>query len=187
MKMGFLTNWFEAMNLPEQIFACIAVVFTVLLIFQFILLLIGAASHAGDLDGHDFGHGHDMDMSHDVGHDFGDGGHDFGHAGHDFGGHGDVGHDFGHDIGHGDIGGVHGDVTDGAIHDGTSAFGAAAGTTINIMYRYQENCFVGYSVPSEAENLVEETATSGKDWQEIGALDFDCLNGFRVIRRQTTN
>ena len=90
MKMDFLTNWFEALNLPEQIFACIAVVFTVLLIFQFILLLIGAASHAG----------------------------------HDFGGHGDVAHDIGHDFGHGDFGGVHGDVAGGAVHDGTSAFGA---------------------------------------------------------------
>ncbi len=130
--MKFLTDWFEAMNLPQQIFACIAVVFTVLLIFQFILLLIGAASHAGDMDGHDmgggdghdFGHGHDLDTGHDVGHDFGDGGHDFGHAGHDFGGHGDVAHDIGHDFGHGDFGGVHGDVAGGAIHDGTSAFGA---------------------------------------------------------------
>ena len=121
--MDFLMKWFEALNLPEQIFACIAIVFTVLLIFQFILLLIGAASHAGDLDGHDvgghghdFGHGHDMDMSHDVGHDIGhdfDGGHDFGHAGHDFGGHGDVGHDFGH----GDFGGMHGDVHADAGHD----------------------------------------------------------------------
>ena len=123
--MDFLVNWFEAMNLPQQIFACIAIVFTVLLIFQFILLLIGAASHAGDLDGHDvgghghdFGHGHDMDMSHDVGHDIG---HDFGHGGHDFGGHDVGGHgDIGHDFGHGDFGGVHGD----AVHDGTGAFGA---------------------------------------------------------------
>ena len=121
--MDFLMKWFEALNLPEQIFACIAIVFTVLLIFQFILLLIGAASHAGDLDGHDvgghghdFGHGHDMDMSHDVGHDIGhdfDGGHDFGHAGHDFGGHGDVGHA----LGHGDFGGMHGDVHADAGHD----------------------------------------------------------------------
>lgn len=127
--MDFLVNWFEAMNLPQQIFACIAIVFTVLLIFQFILLLIGAASHAGDLDGHDvgghghdFGHGHDMDMSHDVGHDIGhDIGHDFGHGGHDFGGHDVGGHgDIGHDFGHGDFGGVHGD----AVHDGTGAFGA---------------------------------------------------------------
>jgi len=132
--MEFLVNWFEALNLPEQIFACIAVVFTVLLIFQFILLLIGAASHAaGDLNGHDmgghghdFGHGHDMDVGHDgsVGHDFGHGGHDFGHGhgdfghdvGHDFGhGHGD----FGHSFGHGDVGGLHGDVgtdVDGSIH-----------------------------------------------------------------------
>ena len=126
--MKFLMDWFEALNLPEQIFACVAIVFTVLLIFQFILLLIGAASHAGDLDGHDvgsgdghdFGHGHDMDMSHDVGHDFG---HDFGHdIGH---GHVDLGHDIGHDFGHGDFGGVHGDVShDGAFPaDGHGDFG----------------------------------------------------------------
>ena len=127
--MKFLTDWFEAMNLPQQIFACIAVVFTVLLIFQFILLLIGAASHAGDMDGHDmgggdghdFGHGHDLDTGHDVGHDFGHADHDFGHGGHDFGhgGHADIGHDFGH----GDFGGVHGEVShDGALGaDGANA------------------------------------------------------------------
>lgn len=130
-------NWFEEMNLPEQIFACIAIVFTVLLIFQFILLLIGAASHAaGDLNGHDigghdhdFGHGHDMD----VGHDGDIGGHDFGHVGHDLGGHGaDFGHDigghvhgdFGHSFGHGDIGGLHGDVGHDVSVDGHSDFPA---------------------------------------------------------------
>jgi len=116
--MTFLINWFEALNLPEQIFACIAIVFTVLLIFQFILLLIGAASHAGDMnghdmggDGHDFGHGHDLDGGHDFdGHDFGHGHSDFGHdVGHDFGSaHADIGHDFGH----GDFGGTHADVGD---------------------------------------------------------------------------
>ncbi len=112
--MEFLMNWFEALSLPEQIFACIAVVFTVLLIFQFVLLLIGAASHAaGDINGHDvgghdhdFGHGHDMD----AGHDFGDGHGDFGH---DFDANADVGHgfghDFGHDFGHGDVGPLNGD------------------------------------------------------------------------------
>ncbi|MBR5974461.1 MAG: NfeD family protein [Clostridiales bacterium] len=147
--MGFLMDWFEAMNLPEQIFACIAIVFTVLLIFQFILLLIGAASHAaGDLHGHDFG-GHDHDFGHghdmDVGHDGDIGGHDFGHVGHDLGGHGaDFGHDigghvhgdFGHSFGHGDVGfsgdaghdaGVHGDLgTDG--HADFPAHGEADGS-----------------------------------------------------------
>ncbi len=146
--MEFLMNWFEAMNLYEQIFACIAIVFTALLIFQFILLLIGAASHAGgDMNGHDmggghghdFGHGHDMDVGHDgdfggvhgdVGHDFGghvhgDFGHSFGHG--DVGGiHGDVGHDFGGhdvDVGH-DFGGhAHADVAGADVHDG-SGFGA---------------------------------------------------------------
>lgn len=125
--MKFLMDWFEALNLPEQIFACIAVAFSVLLILQFVLLMIGAASHAGDMDGHDmgggdghdFGHGHDMghDVGHDMGHDFG---HDIGHdVGHDFG-H-DVGHDFGHDvghsIGHGDFGQPHGDFGHDAGHD----------------------------------------------------------------------
>ena len=133
--MDKFVKWFESMNLPEQIFACIAVVFTVLLIFQFILLLIGAASHAsGDMsghdvggDGHDFGHGHDMDVGHDgdfSGHDFGghDFGHDFGHGGtdvdvgHDFGG--DVHGDFGHDFGHGDFGGFHGDAGHDFGHGG---------------------------------------------------------------------
>lgn len=126
--MTFLMNWFQALNLSEQIFACIAIVFTALLIFQFILLLIGAASHAGDMnghdmgggEGHDFGHGHDMDVGHDG--DFG-GAH--GDIGHDFGGH--VHGDFGHSIGHGDVGGVHGDVGHDfghAMHDGSAAFGA---------------------------------------------------------------
>ena len=135
--MEFLMNWFEAMNLPEQIFACIAIVFTVLLIFQFILLMIGAASHAaGDLNGHDVGgHGHDFGHGHDVdvGHDGDIGGHDFGHAGHDFGGaHGDVGHDFGghvhgdfgHSFGHGDVGGLHGDVGHDVPVDAHSDFPA---------------------------------------------------------------
>ena len=134
--MEFIMDWFNAMNLPEQIFACIAIVFTALLVFQFILLLIGAASHAsGDLNGHDvgghghdFGHGHDMDVGHDG--DFGgvhgdvhgDIGHDFGHDLGDV--HGDVGHDFGHAFGHGDVGGLHGDVGHDmdAPHDG-STFG----------------------------------------------------------------
>ena len=124
--MEFLMNWFEAMELPEQIFACIAIVFTVLLIFQFILLMIGAASHASDInghdvggDGHDFGHGHDVDGGHDFGghgHGFGHGHGDFGHdVGHDFGhgAHGDIGHDFGH----GDFGGVHGDAGHDFGHD----------------------------------------------------------------------
>ncbi len=117
--MDYLINWFESMNFVEQIFACIAIVFTVLLIVQFVLLMIGAASHGGgdmnghDMggDGHDFGQGHDMDVGHDG--DFG--GHDFDHAGtdfdagHDIGGH--VHGDFGHDFGHGDFGGFDGDVS----------------------------------------------------------------------------
>ncbi|MBP5493416.1 MAG: NfeD family protein [Clostridiales bacterium] len=138
--MEFIVNWFEALTFTEQLFACIAIVATVLLLFQFVLLLIGAASHAsGDLNGHDigghdhdFGHGHDMDVGHDG--DFG-GAH--GDVGHDFGGdvHGDFGHDFGHSFGHGDVGGIHGDV--GAhgdfsggdlLHDGSSALGADADT-----------------------------------------------------------
>lgn len=116
--MKFLMDWFEALNLSEQIFACIAVVFSVLLILQFILLLIGAASHAGDMDGHDIGgHDHDFGHGHDVGHDVGhDMGHDIGHdVGHDFG-H-DVGHDFGHDFGHGDVGQLHGDFGHDVGHD----------------------------------------------------------------------
>ena len=134
--MGYIMDWFNALNLSEQIFACIAIVFTVLLIFQFILLLIGAASHAaGDLNGHDMAGGHDHDFGHghdmDVGHDLDAGGHDFGHVGHDLGGHGaDFGHDigghvhgdFGHSFGHGDVGGLHGDVG----HDIGQAHGDSA-------------------------------------------------------------
>ena len=132
--MAYLMNWFEALTLAEQIFACIAVVFSVLLVVQFVLLLIGAASHAGgDLDGHDMGaHGHDFGDGNDVdvGHDFGDGHGDFSH---DFG-H-DVGHDFGHDFGHGDVA-IHGDVahdfsTDTDIGDIHTDVGHDFGTDVD--------------------------------------------------------
>lgn len=123
--MKFLMDWFEALTLSEQIYACIAVVFTVLLILQFILLLIGAASHAGDMDGHDMGGdgGHDFGHGHDVGHDYG---HDFSHdVGHDVG-H-DIGHDFGHSFGHGDVGQLHGDFGHDVGHDFGHDIGHDAG------------------------------------------------------------
>lgn len=85
--------WWNSLSNIEQIFACVAIPSTVLLLLQTILLLFSfggdnsADSHGGDAHGLDSGHdvhdGHDFDSGHDVhdGHDF-DSGHDV-HGEHD--------------------------------------------------------------------------------------------------------
>jgi len=76
-----MTQWWESLSFIQQIFACVAIPATLILILQTLLLLFGLTGH-GDTGEHD----HDCD--HDCGHDFS---HDSGH---------DCGYDFSHDSGH---------------------------------------------------------------------------------------
>ncbi len=59
----FLTvsDWWMALERPEQIFWVIALVFSLLLLIQFILSLTGLGFD-GDADGHAFGHDHDFSI-----------------------------------------------------------------------------------------------------------------------------
>ncbi|HPE38056.1 MAG TPA: hypothetical protein PK567_01030 [Bacillota bacterium] len=95
---AWFINWFESMELVEQIYACIGIVGAVLLFFETILLILGAAHSGPDFGGHDvdlgghagdahFGGGHSGDFgSHMGGTHLGDTNLSDGHLG-DFGSH----------------------------------------------------------------------------------------------------
>ena len=74
--------WWGTLTLIEQIFACIAIPATVILVLQTILLIF--SSFGGDgADAHDAGTDHDTGTDHDAGTDHGHGhGHHHGHAHH---------------------------------------------------------------------------------------------------------
>lgn len=66
--MSWLFGWFDGLTLLQQIFACVALPATVILIIQTILLLAGMGLGDGDMDNidvdgdaHDFGHDNDAD------------------------------------------------------------------------------------------------------------------------------
>lgn len=108
-----MAAWWISLGTVGQVFACIAIPASVILLIQTILMLFGIGSEdSGDSDmGHDLGH----DMGQDMGHDFG---HDMGH---------DIGHDFGHD-GSGDMSdaphdGIFGD-NDSDSHTGEGMLGS---------------------------------------------------------------
>ncbi len=66
-------EWWYALSTIEQVFYCIAIPSTVILLIQTVLLLFGLG-HGGDTDvDHDVGMDNDFDhdMEHDVGHDSG--------------------------------------------------------------------------------------------------------------------
>lgn len=91
--MEWFTNWWGALTLLQQIFACCAIPATVILIIQTLLLMFGFGSHAADNG--EFDHDFDHDVSHDIDHGFD---HDVSH---------DIDHAADHDINH-----------DGEYHDG---------------------------------------------------------------------
>ena len=102
-----MAEWWTSLGSAGQVFACVAIPATIVLVLQTILTLIGLGSNNADnADSHaDTGHdaGQDIDAHADVGHDFDS--------------HGDTGHEFksGHD---------YADVTEGAF-DGNDAGHAA--------------------------------------------------------------
>ena len=69
--MELFTNWFNSLTSLQQIFACVAIPATVILVNQTILLLFGFGEHDADHD-MDVGHHGDIDHGHD-GADHGDG------------------------------------------------------------------------------------------------------------------
>lgn len=78
-----MTAWWMGLDLLHQVFYLIAIPFTVILVLQTILLLIGLG-HDSDTDidtdhdfDHDLDHDYDHALDHDANHDFGD------DAGHD--------------------------------------------------------------------------------------------------------
>lgn len=85
--MEWFTNWWGALTLLQQIFACCAIPATVILIIQTLLLMFGFGAHAadnGEIDhdfDHDFDHGGDHGFSHDSSHDIDSADHDINHDG----------------------------------------------------------------------------------------------------------
>lgn len=85
--MEWFTNWWGALSLLQQIFACCAIPATVILIIQTLLLMFGFGAHAadnGEIDhdfDHDFDHGADHGFSHDSSHDIDSADHDINHDG----------------------------------------------------------------------------------------------------------
>ena len=85
--MEWFTNWWGALSLLQQIFACCAIPATVILIIQTLLLMFGFGAHAadnGEIDhdfDHDFDHGTDHGFSHDSSHDIDSADHDINHDG----------------------------------------------------------------------------------------------------------
>ena len=85
--MEWFTNWWGALSLLQQIFACCAIPATVILIIQTLLLMFGFGAHAadnGEIDhdfDHDFDHGGDHGFSHDSSHDIDSADHDINHDG----------------------------------------------------------------------------------------------------------
>ena len=102
-----MAEWWTSLGSAGQVFACVAIPATIVLVLQTILTLIGIGSNNSD------GDGSHADAGHDAGHDFDS----HGDIGHDFDSHGDIGHEF--DAGH-----DYADVTDGAF-DGDDAGHAA--------------------------------------------------------------
>lgn len=90
-----MAEWWASLGSAGQVFACVAIPATIVLLLQTILTLIGLGSNnADDADAHG-GSGHDA-------------------AGQEFDAHGEAGHDF--DAGHGFDGGHdYADVTDGGF------------------------------------------------------------------------
>ncbi len=99
-----MTAWWTALDGMHQVFYLIAIPFTVILVLQMILLLIGLGGHDSDAD-HDVDHDFDHDLDHDLDHDFD---HDVGHDAAWCAEHG-CDHDMAHDgLPHDGVGAQHG-------------------------------------------------------------------------------
>lgn len=69
--MQWFLSWWEALSTLQQVFACVAIPATIILVLQTLLLLFGVGGH--DADGEaDFDHDFDHDVDHDMDHDHGD-------------------------------------------------------------------------------------------------------------------
>lgn len=82
--MQWFSIWWEGLSTIQQVFACVAIPATVILILQTILLLIGIGGHDadhGEIDDHSAldAHGMDVDGDHDAALDDWDADHDFDH------------------------------------------------------------------------------------------------------------
>lgn len=64
-----MIDWWNSLTAIEQIFGIIAIPSTILLLLQTIFLLFSSFGGDAGSDGHE-GDMHDLDMSHDAGHDF---------------------------------------------------------------------------------------------------------------------
>lgn len=67
-----MTAWWTGLDVMHQVFYLIAIPFTVILVLQTILLLLGLGHHDSDVDhdvDHDFDHDCGPDCDHDVDHD----------------------------------------------------------------------------------------------------------------------
>ncbi len=77
--MGWFTAWWEELSVLQQIFACVAIPATILLVLQTLLLLFGLGGHSAD-QGETIDHsalaGHDADGDMDTGHEWDTADHD---------------------------------------------------------------------------------------------------------------
>lgn len=69
--MQWFLSWWEALSTLQQVFACVAIPATIILLLQTLLLLFGVGGHDADGDA-DFDHDFDHDVDHDMDHDHGD-------------------------------------------------------------------------------------------------------------------